>query len=54
MSAHSRAFTLLLSAIAGGLLGAYLSAYRLMPNALNRALAIVLLIAYIKLALTLQ
>ncbi|MFN7015532.1 MAG: TSUP family transporter [Fimbriimonadales bacterium] len=43
----------MLAAIAGGLLGAYLGAYRLMPTALNRALAMVLLIACIKLALTL-
>ncbi len=44
----------MVSAMAGGLLGAYLGAYRLMPTALNRALAMVLLIACIKLALTLR
>lgn len=41
------------AATAGGLLGAYLGAYRLMPSALNRALAVVLLIACLKLVLTL-
>lgn len=44
---------LMLAAIAGGLLGAYLGAYRLMPATLNRLLAAVLIVACGKLALVL-